>query len=98
MKWIVGLLGVVSIGVVGAFLINGCSTINARPDAAEIAREQQSAQWAAGKFANAQPMWSDIHGTVSGMFGSTKDQAPSAPVPVASDGGAKLRTPSGTGL
>jgi L-ascorbate metabolism protein UlaG (beta-lactamase superfamily) len=98
MKWIVGLLGVVSIGVMGAFLINGCSTINAHPDAAEIAREQQSKQWSAGRFANPQPMWSDIHGTVSGIFESTQDQAPSSPVPVVSDGGATLRSAPATGL
>jgi L-ascorbate metabolism protein UlaG (beta-lactamase superfamily) len=98
MKLIVGLLGVVSIGVLGAFFINGCSTINARPDADEIAREQQSKQWSAGRFANPQPMWSDIRGTVSGMFESTKDQAPSSPVPVVSDGGAALRTAPATGL
>src|SRR5271154_5101213 len=98
MKWIMGLLGVVTIGVLGAFLINGCSTINARPDAAEIAREQQSAQWAAGKFANPQPMWSDVRGTVTGLFESTQDQVPSSPVPVVSDGGATLRTPSVTVL
>jgi hypothetical protein len=42
-------------------------------------------------------MWSDIHGTLFGLFASTRDQTPGAAVPVVSDGGAALRSPAPTG-
>ena len=87
-RWLNGLIGIVAIGLLFGFLINGCSTMNARPNSAELARERQSAQWSAGRFSNPQPMWSDIHGTLFGLFASTRDQAPGAAVPVVSDGGA----------
>jgi L-ascorbate metabolism protein UlaG (beta-lactamase superfamily) len=97
-RWLNALFGIVAIGLLFGFLINGCSTINVRPTPEELAREHQSAQWSAGRFSNPQPMWSDIHGTLFGLFASTRDQVPNAPVPVVSDGGASLREPAPSGL
>jgi L-ascorbate metabolism protein UlaG (beta-lactamase superfamily) len=98
LRWLNSLVAIVAVALLFGFLINGCSTINVRPSSTELAREQQSAQWSAGRFSNPQPMWSDIHGTLFGMFASTRDQTPNAPVPVFSDGGASLRSPAPTGL
>ena len=44
-RWLAGLGGIVAIGLLCGFLINGCSTMNVRPNSAELARERQSAQW-----------------------------------------------------
>ena len=97
-KWILAGAAVLAIGLVSGLLINGCTTINARPDGVELARERQSAQWSQGRFVNQQPMWSDNWDAISGSFKSTPDEAPSSPVPVVSDGGALLRTPALSGL
>jgi L-ascorbate metabolism protein UlaG (beta-lactamase superfamily) len=97
-RWLYSLVGIVAIALLFGLLINGCSTINVRPSSAELAREQQSAQWSSGRFSNPQPMWSDIHATLFGLLTSTRDQTPSAPVPVYSDGGASLRSAAPSGL
>ena len=97
-RWWVVAGAVMLVVAVSTLSINGCSTFNAKPDAEELAREQRSAQWAQGHFNNQQPMWSDMRGTLVGLFTATADQSPQAPVPVVSDGGAVLRTAAPSGL
>jgi hypothetical protein len=96
--WILAAAAVLALGLVSGLLINGCTTINAKPDGVELARERQSTQWSQGRFVNQQPMWSDNWAAISGLFKSTPDETPSSPVPVVSDGGAVLRTPALSGL
>jgi L-ascorbate metabolism protein UlaG (beta-lactamase superfamily) len=97
-RWLAGSMMVLGMALLGSLLVNGCTTINAKPDAEEIRRAQRSAQWSQGQFNNQQPMWSDVSGTFTGLLASTPDAAPSSPVPVVSDGGATLRIASATGL
>jgi L-ascorbate metabolism protein UlaG (beta-lactamase superfamily) len=97
-RWFTVAAGVMMVIAVTTLSINGCSTFNAKPDVEARAREQESAQWSNGRFSNQQPMWSDMRGTLAGLFTDTEDVSPHAPVPVVSDRGAVLHTVPPSGL
>ena len=59
---------------------------------------RDSPQWSEGRFANEQPMWTNMRSGLLRLFESTPGDLPDAPVPVVMDGGKGLRTAAASGL
>jgi hypothetical protein len=47
-KWIIAGVGLLGLAALCGVVVDGCTTINAKPDGAELARERQSSQWSQG--------------------------------------------------
>ena len=63
-----------------------------------LSRMRASPQWSEGRFANEQPMWTNVRSGLLRPFESTPGASPAAPVPVVMNGGKELRSPAASGL
>jgi L-ascorbate metabolism protein UlaG (beta-lactamase superfamily) len=90
------LVAVVALGI--AIVVDGWVSFGQAPEGARLLRMEASPQWKDGKFANPQPMWNDLWGSLTGASPKGAATTPTAPIPVHRSDGSILRTPPSSGL
>lgn len=91
-------VGAIALIALIAGFIHWLPSLGEDPSGKRLNRMHDSPQWSVGRFANAQPMWTNTRSGLLRLFESTPAESPDAPVPVVTDGGKALRIPAASGL
>ena len=87
----------IAVSALAAVLFQAWPALGAKPSGERLRRMHDSPQWSEGRFANEQPMWTNMRGALLRSFEYTSAESPDAAVSVV-DGGKALRTPAESGL